>query len=189
MWRAPAPLLRWKEGVVDQHECGHPEVLIEEVDESPDGVLRAGMRVLIPCPVCGETPLDSLATEQARNAELQAALLAHRPNMPLYHWSPRVRRKQIERYGLRPGMRATTTTGNLGAMCVCFADSPSWAWALSGGMDWTPVGEWDLWQTWLEALDDPVVLSTPDRPSGLYEVRTESRVYKRNLWWAGERTK
>jgi hypothetical protein len=165
------------------HECEFPEVLIEERDE--DGPLRAGMKVLIPCS-CGETPLDQFDFLHARSAELQSALLAYEPYRWLYHWAPTSRRKQILRYGLRPGMRPTTSTGYV-APCVCFADSPSWAWTLSGGMRWTPAGPWDLWQTSLDRLTDPLVLATDQRPSGLYEVRTEHRVYKRDLWLVGSR--
>lgn len=167
-----------------QHECTFPEVVIEESYE--DENLRAGMKVLVPC-TCGETPLDQFEFLHARGAELQAALLAQEPYRWLYHWAPASRRKQIIRYGLRPGMRPTTSS-EMGAPCVCFADSPSWAWSLSGGMRWTPDGEWDLWQTSLDRLTDPLVLATPDRPSGLYEVRTEHRVYKRDLWLVGSRT-
>lgn len=170
------------------HICGHPEVIIGKDDE--DGILKEGMCVLIPCPVCGETPLDSLELMTRHADELQESLLAQEPNRPLYHWSPRSRRKQIERYGFRPHMRPTTTTeDDRRVPYVCFADSPSWAWALSGGLRWTPAGEWDLWQTWLEALDSPTVLSSPDRPSGIYEVRVEHRVYKRDIWWVGSRVK
>lgn len=167
------------------HACEFPEVIIEEAEEGD--LLKAGMKVLIPCPDCGETPLDSLELLHRHTKELQDALLAHEPNRPLYHWSPRSRKKQIVRYGLRPGMRCTTSSGPLGAPCVCFADSPSWAWALSGQLSYTPNAEWDLWQTWLEALVDPVVLATDERPSGIYEVRTEHRVYKRDLWLVGTR--
>jgi hypothetical protein len=166
------------------HICHHPEVLIEEANE--DDVLKAGMLVLVPCPVCGATPLESMEINERHTAELQAALIAQRPNTPLYHWSPRARRKQILRYGLRPGMRPTTTA-EFKAPYVCFADTPSWAWVLSGDMPYTPAGEWDLWQTWLEALDKFTVLASPDRPSGIHEVRVEQRVYKRDLWWVGSR--
>lgn len=170
------------------HECVFPEITIEEGDFAPGDPLKAGDQVLAPCRTCGETPFDSLELLHAHTEELQAALLAQEPNRPLYHWAPRARRGQITRYGLRPGMRVTTSSEK-GAPCVCLADTPSWAWALSGGLRWTPAGEWDLWQTWLEALTDPVVLASPDRPSGIYEVRTESRVYKRDLWWVGSRIK
>lgn len=164
------------------HECSFPEVLIEAADE--DDNLRAGMKVLAPCE-CGETPLDHLSILELHLQEMQDALLAHEPDRPLYHWSPAARRKQIIRYGLRPGMSVTTA---MGGMAICLADSPSWAWALSGGMKWTPGGEWDLWQTWLGRLQDPVVLASDKRPSGIDEVRTAHRVFKRDLWLAGHRS-
>lgn len=168
------------------HQCLFAEV---EVDED-DGPLRAGMRVLIPCP-CGETPLDHLETTVRDFAETEAALLQVEPFRPLYHWAPASRRKQITRYGLRPRMRVTTSTGDGGwrAPYVCFADTPSWAWALSGDMPHSPSGEWDLWQTNLARLTDPFVLASEDRPSGIYEVRTEHRLYKRHLWLVGSRVK
>lgn len=177
------------------HECVFDEVLIDQ----DDGPLRAGMKVIIPCRECEETPLEHLEwlADQSRKAD--AALLAARPVMPLFHWSPRGRRKQIIRYGLRPLMRVTTSTADddgLGVVAgvaafpvVCFADAPSWAWALSGGMSWTPAGEWDLWQTDVSRLTDPVVLPSEDRMSGIHEVRTGTRVYKRDLWWVGSRVK
>lgn len=164
------------------HNCAFDEVLIEE----DDGPLRAGMKVLAPC-ACGETPLDQWEFLRARDAELSAALLGVEPQRPLYHWAPAVRRKQIIRYGLRPGSRVTTSS-EVGAPCVCFADSPSWAWALTLQGRGCP-GEWDLWQTWLHSLTEPLVLASPDRPSGVYEVRTEHRVFKRDLWYVGSRFK
>lgn len=170
---------------MDNHDCKFPEVLIEEGDES--GELKVGMRVLIPC-VCGETPYDSAEILHRHISELQEALLAQKPNCPLYHWAPVARRKQIIRYGLRPGMRSTTTETHI-APYICFADSPSWAWALSGQMPHSPSGEWDLWMTWLEVVTDPTVLATSDRPSGIYEIRTPNRVYKRDLWYVGSRIK
>ena len=169
------------------HECEYPQFLIEKSDE--DGNLRAGMQVLVPCE-CGETPLDHLEFMQRHLTELQEALLGYQPYRPLYHWAPAARRKQILRYGLRPGMRPTTSDGGMGAPCVCLADSPSWAWALSGQQrSHPPGGEWDLWQTYLDRLTDPLVLATEERPSGLYEVRTEHRIYKRDLWYAGSRVR
>jgi hypothetical protein len=172
---------------MNDHDCKFPEVVIEKADE--DENLKEGMKVLIPCPVCGETPLDNLEFMNNRANELQDALRAVQPYRPLYHWSPRVRMKQILRYGLRPGMRSTTSTEGLRVPYVCFADSPSWAWALSGQMKWAPSGDWDLWLTYMNDITEPILHATPDRPSGLYEVRTEHRVYKRNLWYVGSRTK
>lgn len=167
-----------------QHSCVFPEVVIEETDEH--GPLVAGMKVLKPCE-CGETPLDHVEFLDRHIKELEQALLAYEPWRPLYHWAPATRRKQIIRYGLRPGMRGTTSAGDgYSAPCVCFADSASWAWALTlSGRGHS--GEWDLWQTAIDRLQEPIVLATDDRPTGLYEVRTENRVYKRDLWLAGSR--
>lgn len=169
------------------HECTYPEVEIEEADE--DNNLKAGMKVLIPCRECGANPLENMELLAMYLKESQKAVLQLEPERLLFHWSPVARRKQINRYGLRPGMRVTTTSYGKKTPYVCFADSPSWAWTLSGGMPWTPSGGWDLWQTYLNLIEEPVVLPAEDRPSGIYEVRTESRVYKSKLWLVGSRTK
>lgn len=170
------------------HECEFPEVQIEPGDFDPGDMLQPGMKVLLPCPRCGETPLDELNLIQAEWTKASQALLQVKPELPLYHWSPVARRKQILRYGLRPWMRTTTNTTPKTPV-ICFADTPSWAWALSGNMRWTPPGTWDLWQTYASSLTEPVVLAAEDRASGLYEVRTEHRVYKRDLWYIGSREK
>lgn len=170
----------------EDHLCSFPQIEILE----EDGDLKKGMKVLSPCPECGETPLDHIEFSERRQKELQDALLAVEPFRPLYHWSPVARRKQINRYGLRPHMRpAVSVVEGYKAPYVCFADSPSWAWALSGAMNWPPKGEWDLWMVYLDRLTDPIVHATPDRKSGLYEVRTEHRVFKRDIWYVGHRTK
>lgn len=170
------------------HICTFPVVEIEEADE--DENLKAGMEVLTPCPICGEAPYDHLEWMEKRQKEMTAALLAVEPLRPLYHWTSRARRKQIIRYGLRPHMRPTTTVGEDRRIpYICFADSPSWAWALSGAMHWGPNGEWDLWMTWQDRLTEPQVLASPVRHTGIYEIRTEHRVYKRDLWYVGSRLK
>lgn len=166
------------------HDCAFAEVEIGEADE--DGVLRAGMKVLIPCE-CGETPHDHLGLLEMEWQQAGKALLAARPVMPLFHWSPRARRGQILRYGLRPWRPPTVSS--IAAPSICFADSASWAWALSGEQRGAPKGEWDLWQTDLTRLDDPQVLASEDRMSGIHEVRTLSRVYKRDLWYVASREK
>jgi hypothetical protein len=170
----------------EDHICTFPQVEILEDDE--DDVLKKGMNVLIPCSTCGETPLDHLNFMEERSKELNDALISVEPHRPLYHWAPKSRQKQIIRYGLRPGMRRTTSEGYR-APCVCFADSPSWAWALSGQMRRASERSWDLWQTFMDRLTSPLVLGTSERPSGLYEVRTEHRIYKRDLWYVGSREK
>lgn len=165
------------------HLCTFDEVIIEE----DDGPLRAGDKVLIPCRQCGETPLENMEFLDGRTREMDAALLAAMPTPILYHWAPATRRKAINHYGLRP-WRAPSTS-SVASPVVCFADSPSWAWALSGEQANSPYGDWDLWQTSLKSLTDPLVLASSDRLSGIHEVRTEHRVFKRDLWLAGTRTK
>lgn len=170
-----------------EHICSFTEVKILEADA--EGDLEAGMRVLIPCKDCGETPLDHIEFMDRRDEELSASLLAFQPHIPLYHWAPANRRRQIERYGLRPAMRPSTSLGEWKAPYVCLADSPQWAWALSGNNRWTQDGEWDLWTTWMARITEPIIQPTPDRPTGIYEVRTEHRIFKRDLWYVGSRVK
>jgi hypothetical protein len=156
----------------EDHICTYPQVEILTAEE--DDELKVGMQVLIPCPVCGDTPLDHLEWSENRQQELQDALLAVQPYRPLYHWAPFARRKQIIRYGLRPMMRPTTNIAeDYKTPYVCFAVE----------------GQWDLWMTWLDEIPEPMVHATPDRPSGLYEVRTIHRIYKSKLWYVGSRFK
>lgn len=169
---------------LDGSECGFSEVEILSDDEYSH--LKAGMKVLVPCS-CGDTPLESMEFLQGLVNEYQDTLAKVEPRRALFHWSPRERRNGILRYGLVPGKKETSSTGRYN--CVCFADSPSWAWALSGEMRWTPSGVWDLWQTSLDLLTEPVILPGAERSSGIYEVRTEHRVYKRDLWYVGSREK
>lgn len=175
-----------------EHDCHYPEILITEA--AADDNLHVGMRVLIPCPICGETPLDAMGMLDYYRQEADDALLAVEPCRMLYHWAPTTRRKQILRYGLRPRMRPVTSSGDpedrqWRPRVICLGDSPSWAWALSGAMSYTPAGEWDLWQTSLDRLLEPVVLASNARASGIHEVRTEHRIFKRDLWYVATRAK
>lgn len=173
-------------GWQEPHDCVFPEVLIDEDDL--EGPLKAGMRVLIPCETCGEEPHDHLVLLNDEWEAIGRALVDRLGPIPLFHWAPQSRRKQILRYGLRPGMRASVSTADK-APIICFADSPSWAWGLSGAMGWAPSGWWDLWETDLGRLDEPKILASPERSSGIYEVRTLTRVWKRDIWWVGSREK
>lgn len=174
----------------EPHACAYPEVLIEDTDA--DSNLQAGMRVLLPC-VCGDTPLDHMDTLEAEWKRACDALLAIDPRRALYHWAPASRRKQIIRYGLRPRMRPSTSIGDATSrwrpQVICLADSPSWAWALSGEQRHAPSGEWDLWETTLDRLHEPVVLASDARASGIHEVRTTARIFKRDLWYVASRLK
>jgi len=176
--------------VIDRADCAGCTFSEAEIlkDNTDDGPLRAGMQVLLPCPRCGTTPLDNAAWQAHTIAEQNAGMIRLLNNraMPLFHWSPTARRGQIIRYGLRPSMRTTTHSGAWRAPFVCLADTPRWAWRLSGAQRSAPRVAWDLWQTWPDALTDPQVLSA-DHSNGVHEVRTEHRIYKRNLWLVGTR--
>lgn len=171
-----------------QHDCEFPEVEILDDDYEH---LNKGDRILAPCS-CGERPLDALALSDMHLREAHAAIVQMEPTRPLYHWAPTARRGQIIRYGLRPRMRPTVTIGDhdtYRAPYVCFGDTPSWAWALSGEMSFAPAGSWDLWQSLLDRMTDPVIIAAEHRPSGIYEVRVEHRVFKRDLWFVGSRVR
>lgn len=169
----------------DGHECEFGEVIIEAADDLEG--LVAGDKVLTPCRVCGETPLEHLDWQTYRMTEMSKALMDAMPVKILYHWSPASRRKMIKHYGLRPGSRAVTSSTAFPV--ICLADSPSWAWALSGEQRSAPLGEWDLWQTRLDVIKEPIVLADDQRLSGIHEVRTEERIWKRDLWYVGSRMK
>lgn len=104
---------------------------------------------------------------------------------PLYHWSPVDRRKQILRYGLRPNMRSRC--GMWRPPYVCFSDSPSMAWGLSGALSDEP-GEWDLWMMWSNEPSGFEALTTGNNRSGKpTEFRVYERVFKRSIWHVGVR--
>lgn len=108
---------------------------------------------------------------------------------PLYHWSPRTRRGQIERHGLLVARRPVTHTApGWRAPYVCLAETPSWAWALSGSFaekNGEP-GLWDLWQVNVNGKRGEVV-DTFDNQHQWHEVRVHERVFKRQLWHVGVR--
>lgn len=172
--------------------CTYPEVMIGKDNASP--LLPVGTRVLAPCAGCGSTPWDALHTADQDLANNQHAFARYLSAqlLPLYHWAPASRRGQIMRYGLRPRMRPTTALGDLQpgwrASYVCFADTPRWAWALSGGQRHAPAGEWDLWSTLMSRLTDPWV-EPAHWANGIHEIRTEHRVFKRDLWLTATRHK
>lgn len=174
---------------VDGHEHYFPEFRITK--KGADDNLTVGMRVLGPCPTCGETARDAWSVDDANLEEVHAAftrlMLHHELN--LYHWSPTKHRKQIIRHGLRPGRRTVThPSSGFRAPALCFGDSPRWAWSLSGDQDSAPSGSWDLWQTYIGDLTDPYVMPRSDY-NGIHEVRTQHRVLKRRLWLVGTRVK
>lgn len=103
----------------------------------------------------------------------------------LYHWAPIERRPSIQRRGLVPGSRSRDRLWR--PPYVCFSDSPSLAWALSGGMPGNRGTTWDLWMTDTDRLDGYEALFFDDEPERMKEARVYHRVYKRDLWHVGTR--
>lgn len=107
---------------------------------------------------------------------------------PLFHWSPTPRRRQINRYGLRVGQRPVQHPPGWRAPYVCFAETPSWAWALSGQFaerEHRP-GSWDLWQVNVNGKRGEVLESGDDKHRW-HEVRVHERLYKAQMWFVGTR--
>lgn len=113
---------------------------------------------------------------------------------PLYHWSPRERRKGIERYGLMPGKSNMHGSKSLNPVTgdeeeflqsgVCFSLDPITAWNYSHGV-WKSTGVFDLWQVWLEPTDEVHVL--PMWGGRITEIRVHNRIMKRRVKHVGER--
>lgn len=109
---------------------------------------------------------------------------------PLYHWSPRKVRKQIDRLGLMPSRKpASLLLTNEGdgfrQPMICLGTSPATAWAYSNGV-WGIPGTWDLWEVAL--LPEDEVHPMPLFGNRLVEIRVANRLHKRRLTWVGERT-
>lgn len=106
--------------------------------------------------------------------------------IPLYHWSPTARRKQIKKRGLVPGCWSTDRLWK--PPCVCYADTPSLAWALSGAL---PRGRehdsWDLWQTYDDVPSGYEAIAF-DGSDDVKEYRVYERIYARDLWYVASRT-
>lgn len=127
------------------------------------------------------SPNNPLAAEPVSEETLS-------PGECLYHWSPRARRKGIERLGLVPGKRAR---GGLDwrPQYICFADNPILGWDLSGKFADEP-GVWDLWATYTTRIPELEVITDHYGDTGrcyVKEVRVYARVFKRDLIWVGER--
>lgn len=104
----------------------------------------------------------------------------------LFHWSPTIRRTAINRRGLVPGSRSID--GAWKPPYVCFAESPSLAWSLSGGIPGRGIGSWDLWMMWSNVPSGMEALPFDDDPDRVKEWRVYERVFKRDLWFVGTRT-
>lgn len=110
---------------------------------------------------------------------------------PLYHWSPAARRKRITGSGLKVGQAPVTHSPGWRAPYVCFAETPSWAWALSGMRHERKPrqpGVWDLWQVNVNGYrGEPVPPFSSEEGHRWHEVRVHERIYKRHLWHVASR--
>jgi hypothetical protein len=106
----------------------------------------------------------------------------------LYHWSPTDRRGQINKYGFRPSMRSVD--GLWKPPYVCFSDSPSLAWGLSGAFH-PEIHSWDLWMTDTTCVSGyETIMFDRDRtePERVKEYRIYERIFKRDIWYVATRT-
>lgn len=118
---------------------------------------------------------------------------------PLYHWSPRERRKSINHDGLVPGKRGINgpwyplgpdgqeddTLPEWRQPSISASLDPVTAWSYSHGA-WRSTGTFDLWLFQLKPTDEVHVL--PFWGGRLVELRIHNRIYKARLKWVGERT-
>ena len=104
-----------------------------------------------------------------------------------YHWSPRERRRSIERLGLVPGKLSRDHFWR--PPYVAFCDEPVLAWQLSGKMDDSFV-TWDLWMVFACDTGSYEVIYDTFPGGGTYvkEYRVYRRIYKRDVIWVAERT-
>ena len=100
----------------------------------------------------------------------------------LYHWAPAARRKQIQRYGLRPGSLSSCRMWR--PPYVCLADGPIQAWRLIGQFR-PAIRDWDLWLTGAASLHGYEVIPWDDGTPREY--RIYHRIFKRDLLYVGSR--
>lgn len=108
-------------------------------------------------------------------------------DFPLYHWSPKDRRKEISKRGFMPGSRSVDNQWK--PPFICFASDPELAWSLSGGIH-QEIEDWDLWVMWSSTPDgyEEIKDHYPDtHREYVKEYRVYERVFKRDIWFAGTR--
>lgn len=135
------------------------------------------------CPIDEEHWQVRKLPPEGRSAVLLADLV-------LYHWSPRERRKQIERVGLVPGKPSVRREWKL--PYVAFADDVHLAWTLSGDIN-PEITEWDLWQVYPAALNDlryEICFDTFADSGQHYikEYRLYARIFKRHVHYVASRS-
>jgi len=95
------------------------------------------------------------------------------PDLCFYHWSPTARRKQIIRYGFRPG--SISLDRDWHPPHTCFSDEPVLAWVLSGRLH-PEITEWDLWMVFAYDCEHFEAILDTFKDSGRHYVK-EYRVY------------
>ena len=105
-----------------------------------------------------------------------------RTGFALYHWAPTSRRRQINRYGLRPGSLSSDRLWR--PPYVCLADGPRAAWQLIGRYR-RQIRDWDLWWTTSHAAAPMEMIPYDD--GSPREYRVYQRIFKRDLWLVGTR--
>lgn len=105
----------------------------------------------------------------------------------LYHWSPVTRRAGIEKRGLVVGEEHVAHTAGWNARYLCFSNSPSLAWTLSGDFCAQPI-EWDLWMVWSSCIPGPIYRRTDHQGLNPAEFRTYVNIPKEFPWRVGSRT-
>lgn len=104
----------------------------------------------------------------------------------LYHWSPRERRDGISKEGLLVGKEHVAHTAGWVANYLCFSNSPSHGWALSGDFCARP-GLWDLWMIWSGQLEGPIYRRGDHGGLNPAEFRYFRDIPPGKLWRVGER--
>lgn len=104
----------------------------------------------------------------------------------LYHWAPLHRRADIEKHGLVIGSKTVIHTPGWTPTYLCFSDSPSLAWALSGQTS-AVAGWWDLWMVWSNELPGGVLWREDYQGKTPAEFRTKQSVPKGKLWYVATR--
>lgn len=103
----------------------------------------------------------------------------------VYHWSPRSRREDILREGLKVYSNSVTHSAGKWPY-ICFSTDPKTAWSISGDMEWNSDEElWDLWQVTLTKSDEIHIRS--EFGPYIYEVRVRNSIPADRCWWVGER--
>ena len=103
----------------------------------------------------------------------------------LYHWSPRSRRKSIQRNGLIVGSRHAIHSKGWKATYLCFSDSPSFGWAYSADTSHKRE-EWDLWMVWSTNLKS-LFYRFDHHGQMPAEYRTKHNVAKKHMWLVASR--